>query len=400
MHRLSDMETPSHLTSDMLLSTEKFDSITPVKDIMLQSTSSESARFAYGTESFLLTVVESNTKQYNRFISTSSIPLESRTFPLYSQTEEILLASVSQTEIFSSDTEMKTPDRTSSITSTCTTGELRLTATTKVVPSTSTAGLQYSPTIGYMASEVDSLLSTVAYSASDTIAETLLEPSSESIPFVFSSHSEYGFEPESSYMPIAPTPTMSTFIKTTLVTLPSSAIDSAKEAALSTVTRHDTRKSDSVTVSSSRVIQPSKMDRSVKTREPSSFAMSSTIMSSESYITSIVPPATESLNVSSTGNITLTLETVTHIQISEGNMTQEKPLEMDRKTVFEQNIGLFIFLIVAGSCLVGTCIFAIIGTIYRRRLHTWNPRMAYQDAYGDMVSIRIPLQQVECKWNI
>ncbi|XP_053376820.1 serine-rich adhesin for platelets-like [Mercenaria mercenaria] len=56
----------------------------------------------------------------------------------------------------------------------------------------------------------------------------------------------------------------------------------------------------------------------------------------------------------------------------------------EKKSLFYENFGLFVFLIVAGAVIVGVCLFGIIGYRYQRRLRTWNPTMAYQDAYGDL----------------
>lgn len=61
-------------------------------------------------------------------------------------------------------------------------------------------------------------------------------------------------------------------------------------------------------------------------------------------------------------------------------------VEREKTGLYYENFGLFVFLIVAAVVIVGICIFGIIGYAYQRRLRTWNPTMAYQDAYGDLVS--------------
>jgi len=54
---------------------------------------------------------------------------------------------------------------------------------------------------------------------------------------------------------------------------------------------------------------------------------------------------------------------------------------------FKDNQGVYIFLIVFTVIVIGICMFGIIGTAYQQRMRTWRPRMAYEDAYANMVTI-------------
>ncbi|XP_060585490.1 mucin-5AC-like isoform X2 [Ruditapes philippinarum] len=105
---------------------------------------------------------------------------------------------------------------------------------------------------------------------------------------------------------------------------------------------------------------------------------SATVESTLSGITSMSPKisvVTGSGSTSAGGN--KAMDQTTHVQ--------------DEKTgLYYENFGLFVFLIVAGVVIAGTCMFGIIGYMYQRRFRTWNPSMAYQDAYGDFEKKPLP----------
>ncbi|KAL4226472.1 hypothetical protein ACF0H5_014455 [Mactra antiquata] len=107
--------------------------------------------------------------------------------------------------------------------------------------------------------------------------------------------------------------------------------------------------------------------------------------------TSNVPLTSSSMSHVQT-NTDLTAET-TELPTGQSNVTyttditisDDKPLDDDKKGLIHDNFGLFVFIVVASGCLVAIFLFGIIGHMYRlRRLRTWTPRMAYQDAYADM----------------
>ena len=99
------------------------------------------------------------------------------------------------------------------------------------------------------------------------------------------------------------------------------------------------------------------------------------------------PSLTENTTSSTLKSTTIHVDTVTVISTTEGNLTLERPMAVEEEALFEKNFGLFIFLIVAGSCMLGACCFVLAAKLYRKRRYTWDPQLAYQDAYADMVSI-------------
>ncbi|XP_052279029.1 mucin-5AC-like isoform X2 [Dreissena polymorpha] len=67
---------------------------------------------------------------------------------------------------------------------------------------------------------------------------------------------------------------------------------------------------------------------------------------------------------------------------------------------FHENLGLYVFLIVAGIIVFGIVVFGIIGYFCTKRMRRWEPDMAYQDAYADLTEVeKISLSQastLEC----
>lgn len=98
---------------------------------------------------------------------------------------------------------------------------------------------------------------------------------------------------------------------------------------------------------------------------------------------------TDIITRSTQGQTTISSETFTVTSATDGNLTLESPTATREKVLFEENFGLFIFLIVAGSCICGTCVFVLVAKLYKQRRYTWDPRLAYQNAYADMVSTSI-----------
>ena len=100
----------------------------------------------------------------------------------------------------------------------------------------------------------------------------------------------------------------------------------------------------------------------------------------------IYPSVAENVTSLTMGYMTIRVETVTVVSTTEGNLTLKRPVLVEEKELFEKNFGLFIFLIVAGACILGACAFVVVAKLYRKRRYSWDPQLAYQDAYADMVS--------------
>ena len=127
----------------------------------------------------------------------------------------------------------------------------------------------------------------------------------------------------------------------------------------------------------------------VKPVPTASSSVTSSISPSHTETVQTYPSLTENATSSTLKSTTIHVDTVTVILTTEGNLTLENPVAVEEK-LFEKNFGLFIFLIVAGSCMLGACFFVLVAKLYRKRRYTWDPQLAYQDAYADMVSILSP----------
>ena len=301
----------------------------------------------------------------------------------------IASSQVSQTDIALNDSIFSTKTKIHPIRSVFTTSLSATLIESSSLTDQSFTSIPYSSTAGHVTSTPIPVLSD--RSAHSSYA-TPLQPSYV-LPVTDSS-----FKSDSSYLSSIVTP----HISTSLIPLhiESSQISQSTSLESDRVTQQTIQETiqkpqtqnDSPLLSLSPSVQDTAESTSVKIKELSSFNVYSLISTATDvpthpYIASVASSKHDSVTMTSVYTPTSTLETVTDNQTKDGNQTKDIKSREDEQEGLIANTGLVVFLIIVVAVILGTCIFAVVGTIYRRRMHTWNPQMAYQDAYADIVSI-------------
>lgn len=239
----------------------------------------------------------------------------------------------------------------------------------------------YTPSVSQHASVLTTQTSTVERLTRTTLLSTSVEETD-----TVSSTIQIAQTGKDTHLPQTPTTIFSQTSPSTTREAPST-----RAFNLHTTTHSSTAQSSSYpSITSSAPLVSLTETRASTARSTSTESESSSIFSVRQ---TVVQHTTEHSYDSPDSPVTDSLETSIYVTKQMGETQQPTDLEDKKddpkggKSTFQENYGLFIFLIVAGVCIIGICLFGIIGSAYQQRMRTWNPRMAYEDAYADLVCI-------------
>lgn len=286
--------------------------------------------------------------------TTSEIETDVSTVPRMSQSTE--------TEVDTDTSSVRDLEATSTLSHIATSDSPQTDDQTQVFSATSAATQTAARTVAARTAEarVFSLVTRAQSSSRQTTAET----PPRSTPYTSVTSTEVINTTETLPRSSSQTQEDQTFIPTIPYVTSATVVEST-ETIVSATTQPSTSASTHLTATAEEKMSSS--------RHPASLVTASSAVSSSSSAAQLssVPYEREVPEATSTSN-----------QTFKDNSTVATVEDAEEATgLFYENFGLFVFLIVAGAIVFGICVFGIIGFLYQRRLRTWDPSMAYQDAY-------------------